>query len=317
MQIVQTIGTESPQEFTAIFESEGVVLVLDEEGHLQLVNESFEIRGLMTGLKMYQSAFYDGYQIYLGGRVEPRMSGVLVKSLKNESIDKWLMSDDSRAPTDVDIVERIRLLSDGFFYVVYQNTGIVKYDEYGNYRNRIYQRSGEGRIFQDIAIDPHSGIYYLVDQSAGIFELAWTRDRRISVKKDVVDTSRVRFSSKTSRKVISARIGEGRLASYYGSGALGIKMLMPTRNVERLKLRISASDLIDAQAQAIEWMEVQWKEEVFLFQISEWVLELREGNTIEDQYVEIMINPEESRADFCWIERLDEITKIVRRENLE
>ncbi len=317
LYVIQSFGGESPYVFEAIFEADGLALVMDERGYVYQINEEFALIGWMTGLKLYQSVVFDGYHVYLGGRVNPAESGVLVKTVENKLEDEWLMSDDSRVPLKVDVVERIRLLSDGYFYVVYRDTGIVKYDEYGNYRNRVYQRNGEEKVFRDIALSSKSGIYYMVDQNTGIFEVKWTKDRRISIKKDLVDMSRLRLSSRTVRGITTAQVGDGKLAGFYQTDGTEIQLLMPTRDAETLKLRISVADLIEAQAQGVEMMEIQWKEEVYSFQISEWVLELCEAENIEEQFVEVKIDQEQTVIDICVVEWLDEISKLVRRENLE
>lgn len=317
LQVIQSHGDGFSNKIEAIFETDEIALLLDEKGYVHQVDENFSVLRWMSGLKLYQAAFYDGNHVYLGGRVRPGETGILVKTVGNKLEDEWLMSDDSRAPAEVDVVEQIRLLPDGYFYVVYRDTGIVKYDEYGNYRNRIYQRKGEAKVFRDIAMSSENGTYYMVDQAEGIFEVKWSRDRRISIKKAQVNTSGLRLSTRSVMGLTTVQVGEGKLSSFYQTDGTKIQIRIPSRDVERLKLRISVADLMEAQVQNIERMEIRWKEETYSFDISEWVLALREEEKFEEQYIEININSEQIVIDKCWVERLDEKTKTVRRENLE
>ena len=119
------------------------------------------------------------------------------------------------------------------------------------------------------------------------------------------------------RGITTAQVGDGKLAGFYQTDGAEIRLLMPTRDAETLKLRISVADLIEAQVQGVEMMEIQWKEEVYSFQISEWVLELCEAENIEEQFVEVKIDQEQTVIDICVVEWLDEKSKLVRRENLE
>ncbi len=317
MEILNEFKPEYPHQFVSLFEENGNALLLDEKGYIHLVGESFETLGWMTGLRLYQSAFFDGFQMYLGGRIRPAESGVLVKDVEDEEIDEWLMSDDSRAPVDKDVVERIRLLSDGYFYIMYQDTGIVKYDEFGNYRNRIYNRSTEERTFYDIAYVAALDKYYMVDKDAGVFEARWSWDRRITVKKTQTDTSGHRLTVRTVRGVTSAQVGVGRLMSFYREADDEIQILIPTRDVDTLKLRMQTNDLLQAEEQGIYQLSVNWKDQVFKFPIDTWMLGLYDREEIEDQYVEIRVEAGEVIVDHCIVERIDERTKRVRRENLE
>lgn len=316
LQIIASYGGTIPHTFVSIYEANGAALLMDDRGNIHQVDEEYSILSRISGVRLFQAAMYDGNYMYLGGRIRPAESGVLVKTSENVLEDEWLMSDDSRAPVDKDVVERIKLLPDGFFYVVYRNTGIVKYDEYGNFRNRIYQKTEEGRIFKDIVYSSQSGKTYMVDQNAGIFEVTWSNDRRIYSRKRKVDFSASRLYTRTVKGVTSAQVGEGKLSSFYREDE-GIRLIMPTRNANLLKVRLPAADLIDAQAKGFELLQVLWNDNQYAYQISEWVLEMREEENIEEQYVEIQINGEKNVTDFCWVERLDEKTKTVRRERLE
>ena len=317
MGIAEIFGDEYPHSFVALFEANGNALLLDEEGYIHLVGEDFETLGWMTGLKLYQSAFYDGFHVYLGGRVRPAESGVLVKDEDDEEIDEWLMTDDSRAPVEKDVVERIRLLSDGYFYIMYRDTGIVKYDEFGNYRNRIYNRSTQSRTFYDITYIKALDKYYMVDRDSGIFEARWSWDRRIVIKKNQPDTSGHRLTTRTVLGMTTAQIGQGRLMGFYREEEDNIQIIVPTRDVDTLKLRIPTSDLLIAEEQDLNQLQIHWKEQVYEFAIDSWRLGLYDRENIEEQFVEIRIENEKVVVDHCIVERLDEKTKSVRRENLE
>lgn len=316
MQIIASYGGTIPHTFVSIYEANGAALLMDDRGNIHQVDEEYSILSWISGVRLFQAAMYDGNNMYLGGRIRPAESGVLVKTSENVLEDEWLMSDDSRAPVDKDAVERIKLLPDGFFYIVYRNTGIVKYDEYGNFRNRIYQKTGEERIFKDIAYSSQDGKTYIADQNAGIFEVTWSNDRRIYFRKVKEDFSASRLYIRTVKGVTSAQVGEEKLSNFYREDTV-IRLRMPTRNATMLKVRLPAADVIDAQAKGFEMLEVLWKGNRYAYQISEWVLEMREEDTIEEQYVEIQINGEKNITDFCWVERLDDKTKTVRRESLE
>lgn len=317
MEVINSFKPEYSPRFVSLFEVNGNALLLDDEGYIHSAGEVFETLGWMTGLRLYQSMFFDGFQVYLGGRIRPAESGVLVKTVEDEKIDEWLMSDDSRAPVDKDVVERIRLLSDGYFYIMYQDTGIVKYDEFGNYRNRIYNRSTEERTFYDIAYVAALNKYYMVDKTAGVFEAKWSWDRRVAIKKTQEDTSGQRLSVRTVRGVTSAQVGVGRLLGFYREADDEIRIMIPTRDVDTLKLRMQTSDLLQVEERGINQLHINWKEQEFSFAIDSWTLGLYDREEIEEQYVEIRVEAGEVVVDHCIVERIDEMTKRVRRENLE
>ena len=317
MKIISNYMAEYPRRFVSLFEVNGNALLLDDTGYVYSVGETFETLGWLSGLKLFQSVFFDGFQVYLGGRIRPAESGVLVKTVEDEKIDEWLMSDDRRAPVDKDVVERIRLLSDGFFYIMYQDTGIVKYDDFGNYRNRIYKRSTEERTFYDITYVAALDKYFMVDKTAGVFEAKWSWDRRVAIKKTQEDTSGQRLSVRTVRGVTSAQVGVGRLLGFYREADDEIRIMIPTRDVDTLKLRMQTSDLLQVEERGINQLHVNWKEQEFSFAIDSWTLGLYDREEIEEQYVEIRVEAGKVVVDHCIVERIDEMTKRVRRENLE
>lgn len=317
MEIAATFSNEYNLRFIAIFEANGHALVMDDQGSVHQVDEEFTAVGWISGLRLYQSAVFDGYHIYLGGRIEPAMSGVLVKTQEDMLEDEWRMSDDRRAPVETDVVERVRLLEDGFFYVVYKETGIVKYDEFGSYRNRFYRRSSEERTFMDIEYVKELDQYFMVDQQAGVFEVKWSRDRTTYRRKADVDTSGHRLTVRTVRGLMEAQIGAGRLKGFYDDEDAAIQVLLPTREADRLKLRIEGEDLLAAIERGMDTIKVHWNDEQYAFSLSDWGFYLHDEESIEEQYVEIEIVLGEITVDFCMVERLDEKTKTVRRENLE
>lgn len=304
LEINDSFESKYPYELIGIFEMDGFVFVMDDTGCIRQVDEEFTLLGWLSGARAYQAVTYDGYFIYIAGKLQSTGSGVLVKTLENEKEAEWLMSDDPDTTTYVDTVKQIRLLPDGYFYVVYRDSGIAKYDADGVYQSTVYPELDTVRMFTDVAYHLVSEKYYLVDRTAGVFEVTWPEakeletelieiswddydwfnmsiedfdalwDQWVPVVKDDSDSTHVRLSTRTFRGVTEAQIGNGKLVYYYQPKESVIRVPMPLREADSLELKISTADLIVAKECGIEWMEILWKGIPYRFPIAEWTLEL-------------------------------------------
>lgn len=354
LEVIQSIGEAYPYEFSSLFESNGFALAVDTKGYIYQVEEELPILGLMTGMNTYQAAFFDGYLMYLGGNIQTAGSGVLVKTQEDEFEDEWKLRDDPDTPQAKDGVERIKLLQDGFFYVAYGNTGIVKYDVDGNIYNHIYQRDNEERIFSDIICRPLDGTFYLADRNAGIFQVNWPEDDILLIEDQEEDDwddwdewddwldwdewedegwdvwivwekdaeeeelkGEPRITVRTWKETTTAQVGEERLFGFYRDADSSIRIHINDCNAETLKVKLPLADLIVAREKGYGILNLIWNEESYEFQISEWLLAMKNPEFFAPQYVEIRIDQMGETVDCCYAEWIDEKTKVVRREAIE
>lgn len=358
LEVIQSFGEACPYEFSSLFESNGLALAVDTKGYIYQVEKELPILGLMTGMNTYQAAFFDGYLMYLGGNIQTAGSGILVKTQEDDFEDEWKLRDDPETPQTKDRVERIKLLSDGFFYVAYHNTGIVKYDVDGNIYNHIYQKENEERIFSDIIWRPVDESFFLADRSAGIFQVNWPEDDILLIEdqeeeeeddwddwdewgdwldwddwddegwdvwivweQDREDEEELkgepRITVRTWKETTTAQVGEGRLLGFYRDADSSIRIRLNECNSETLKVKLPLADLIVAREKGYEILNVIWNEQPYEFQISEWLLAMKNPELFYPQYVEIRIDQVGEAVDCCYAEWIDEKTKVVRREAIE
>jgi hypothetical protein len=355
LEILEEIGGDVPIGLSALFETDGQVLAFNLDGYVYQVEADLELLGWMTGMSRVEAAFYDGFVLYLAGRVDSGYSGVLVKTPEDEPHDSWRLADDPDAPANTSIVERIKLMPTGFFYVVYRDVGIVKYDLEGNIYNRIYQETGGQRVFEDLIYLEETDQYFLSDLEAGIFELKWPEDEIILVEDPVeemeeepsddwwdlddwndfdqwlewVDESldeeeedddsdyEKRLETRTWKGTTTARVGKGRLFGFYHEEDWSIRIRIFNRETEVLKVKVPMADLMKARDAGYTSIQVHLNEEPHVFDLAAWPLAMRNPEIFEDQYLEIRIDSEGWAVDGCYVERVDEITRVVRRDPYE
>ncbi|BES66308.1 hypothetical protein SANA_27470 [Gottschalkiaceae bacterium SANA] len=304
LKIMDSFESKYPYELSGIFEMDECVFVMDDTGCIRQVDEEFTLLGWLSGARAYQAVTYDGYFIYVAGKLQSAGSGVLVKTLENEKEAEWLMSDDPDTMTYVDTVKQIRLLPDGYFYVVYRDSGIAKYDADGVYQSTVYPELDMEREFSDVAYHPVSKKVYLVDRMSGVFEVTWPEakelkaelveiswndydwsnmsideflalwDQWVPVVEEDLGPSHMHMTMRTYRGVTKAQIGLGKLVYYYQSKKSVIRIPMPLRKADSMELKIPTADLLVAKECGIEWMEILWKNVQYRFPIVEWTLEL-------------------------------------------
>ena len=126
-----------------------------------------------------------------------------------------------------------------------------------------------------------------------------------------------RITVRTWKETTTAQVGKERLFGFYHDEDASIRICVNDRNDNLLKVKIPLTDLIAAKTKGFETLNLTWCQQSYEFQLSKWHLAMKNPETFDPQYVEIRIDQTGEIVDCCYAERIDEKTKVVRRENIE